>query len=370
MATSMSVRSSIADEDGNYRIEVVDFGPILSADVDLRPLTVFAGPSNTGKSYLAMLVYALHQCFGPPYLPSARPRRPPYWFAGPMVRSLPNHDAVAMRVADWFAGGSESELAPLPADLTTDLRPALEQVSGAEECLEQEVRRCFGVDALDDLLRQGSPETGAVITLHIPRELGRERVRYRFEFGPKRVAVSGRFASLPKLSSELFEGQNFFPGFVDLDAAPSLLSAVLEALFQALIRPLIRNAYYLPADRTGVMHSHHLVISTLIHRATAAGLRRSADAPLLSGVLADFLDGLISTSQLPRSLSHNCPTTWRRICSPAPSACSNRTPDTRRSLIDQPTGTPIFRSYAPLRWYRSSHPWCCICVSWYDRATC
>ena len=37
MATSMSVRSSIADEDGNYRIEVVDFGPILSADVDLRP---------------------------------------------------------------------------------------------------------------------------------------------------------------------------------------------------------------------------------------------------------------------------------------------------------------------------------------------
>ena len=33
----------------------------------------------------------------------------------------------------------------------------------------------------------------------------------------------------------------------------------MEALFQALIRPLIRNAYYLPADRTGVMHSHHLL---------------------------------------------------------------------------------------------------------------
>ena len=39
-------------------IEVTDFGPIAKAKLDLRPLTVFVGPSNTGKSYLAMLIYA------------------------------------------------------------------------------------------------------------------------------------------------------------------------------------------------------------------------------------------------------------------------------------------------------------------------
>ena len=49
---------------GEYRLDVEDFGPIAKASVDLRPLTVFIGPSNTGKSYLAILVYALHQCFG------------------------------------------------------------------------------------------------------------------------------------------------------------------------------------------------------------------------------------------------------------------------------------------------------------------
>ena len=42
-------------------IEVSDFGPIVQATVELRPLTIFVGPSNTGKSYLAMLVYALHR---------------------------------------------------------------------------------------------------------------------------------------------------------------------------------------------------------------------------------------------------------------------------------------------------------------------
>ena len=44
--------SSSAGPDGNYRIEVANFGPVGHARVDLRPLTVFVGPSNTGKSCL------------------------------------------------------------------------------------------------------------------------------------------------------------------------------------------------------------------------------------------------------------------------------------------------------------------------------
>ena len=48
----------------NYQVDVEDFGPIAKASVDVRPMTVFVGPSNTGKSYLAVLLYALHQCLG------------------------------------------------------------------------------------------------------------------------------------------------------------------------------------------------------------------------------------------------------------------------------------------------------------------
>ena len=44
-------------------LEVANFGPIVEAKIDLRPLTVFVGPSNTGKSYLAILIYALHRFF-------------------------------------------------------------------------------------------------------------------------------------------------------------------------------------------------------------------------------------------------------------------------------------------------------------------
>ena len=50
--------------EGNpLQLEVSNFGPIAKANIDLRSLTVFVGPSNTGKSYLAIFIYALHKHF-------------------------------------------------------------------------------------------------------------------------------------------------------------------------------------------------------------------------------------------------------------------------------------------------------------------
>ncbi len=45
------------------KLSLSNFGPLQQADIDLRPLTVFIGQSNTGKSYLSILIYALHNYF-------------------------------------------------------------------------------------------------------------------------------------------------------------------------------------------------------------------------------------------------------------------------------------------------------------------
>ena len=44
-------------------ISVKNFGPIAEGSVDLKPLTIFVGPSNTGKSYMATAVYTLLKAF-------------------------------------------------------------------------------------------------------------------------------------------------------------------------------------------------------------------------------------------------------------------------------------------------------------------
>ena len=53
----------MSNASNDLEIEVSDFGPISKARIDLRPLTVFVGPGNTGKSYLAIFIYALHKFF-------------------------------------------------------------------------------------------------------------------------------------------------------------------------------------------------------------------------------------------------------------------------------------------------------------------
>ena len=152
----MSGAGAVANGDGNYRIEVADFGPIRRAAVDLRPLTVLAGPSNSGKSYLAMLVYALHQFFGPPDQPPSLQSQRVYWLASEVADSLLGRDGFARRFMDWRSAVSQSGLVALSDDLTGAIRPELERFHGAERFLEREVCRCFAVDVLNNLVRKGS----------------------------------------------------------------------------------------------------------------------------------------------------------------------------------------------------------------------
>ena len=63
-------------------------------------------------------------------------------------------------------------------------------------------------------------------------------------------------------------------------------------LLPYLTDPLHLPAYYLPTDRTGVMHTHSVVVSALIASATTAGR-----TPMLSGVLADFFAQLLEVDR-------------------------------------------------------------------------
>ena len=40
-------------EQKNLKLAVKNFGPIREGEVEFKPLTVFIGPNNSGKSYMA-----------------------------------------------------------------------------------------------------------------------------------------------------------------------------------------------------------------------------------------------------------------------------------------------------------------------------
>ena len=286
---------------GNYRLDVENFGPIVKAGVDLRPLTIFVGPSNTGKSYLAILIYALHQSVGrldPVFGPRGRP-----WFARRgMFRSGRPLDAALLRsLGTWLAGASGAEP---PADVERVLLRELANPKAFLKDLDSELRRCFGVPNLNELVRRPG-RSAAVVDMRVPQDSPSEDFRYVLHFGSETRDLDATVPALPPLQRD--EVRRLWPAAVDpkrqLDRAEIdfdfAVNQALNALARRLLHPLFRPAYYLPADRTGVMHSHQVVVSALIQNATTAGLRPSADIPMLSGVLADFLNVLIGITDRP-----------------------------------------------------------------------
>ena len=292
---------------GDYRLDVTDFGPIAKAGVDLRPLTVFIGPSNTGKSYLAILIYALHRCFGrQDGFADGRLLRASVPF--PQVRSVQSSTpSIRRSLKEWLSKMSENEVLPkFPENLAASVRETLEQPNNLDFILGWEIRRCFGVDRLDELVRRVGAHPRPSVMMSLPQEADAGPVRYRLEFGQKEIYLFGQLPETRSLTSEIpsesltrrmwigrFQsGKEAEEGH----ALDSIFSSLPRLIFASLLRPVSRNAYYLPADRTGVMHSHQVVVSTLIQNATTAGLRPSRNVPMLSGVLADFLSQLIEMS--------------------------------------------------------------------------
>ena len=108
------------------------------------------------------------------------------------------------------------------------------------------------------------------------------------------------FLSIDGLKNELDEDDLFTYQINDF------LSAMAKDVVSKLVHPLNSRAYYLPADRTGVMHAHHVVVNSLIRSAARAGLYDEAPLGKLSGVLADFLQQLVNLNETQRHRAPFC----------------------------------------------------------------
>ncbi len=302
---------------GNYRLDVNNFGPIAQASVDLRPLTVFIGPSNTGKSYLAILIYALHRCLGGLTLTHRG------WYSHRLgwridsteLGSAANETEVRRGLHDWLVKALAAETEPLPAlpsEAAAYMRSSLEQIKSLGRDLEKQIERCFGVERSAELVRRYGSATASQIGFGVS-QTGAGKACYQLEFGNGDCRFSGRISDIEPLEigfpGSLDERNEWLRRFTTLGVVKSqdlefLVESLTQMLFRTVLGPLYQSAYYLPAGRTGVMQSHHVVASVLWQKAATAGLRRSLDVPILSGVLADFLEQLVEMSSA-RVRSHH-----------------------------------------------------------------
>ena len=304
----------------NPELSVTNFGPIARAEIDLRPMTVFVGPSNTGKSYLAILIYSLHRFFNGNYGDRRRlgvmSRIERRWRSG--LRDLTDDDIT--RLAEWVVGlvsleeGSSTSdriTGQLPNPVASLVRPLLRDWGGSGEEIADEVRRSFGVADTRQLVRHRS-RSPLRVALKQPSPQG-DSCAGPFEYDLTIQGGKPEFMSTISDKTPLYIGETVDPSDVasellirpvrhDLEsrddtarnrAATYLISRITNLVVANTVGPLSRVAHYLPADRTGIMHAHLVAVASVIERAPLTALRRDTPLPELSGVLADFLTWLV-----------------------------------------------------------------------------
>ena len=297
-------------------LSVANLGPIESANIELRPLTVFVGPSNTGKSYAATLIYALHNFFTA-YASSRRVAEhlafPAYSARLRPVDLSPNdigsihewvNSALPRLVVDENA---ESRPHKMPDAVAKVVNRTLRDAARMSEPLSDEIARCFGMERASNLIRY--PYGGKslfAIRGSATGENGRsERFQYEMELTNGDARLTSRvpqtsFARINPNSWYIWDLQS--PLSEDLQeekegAARGLVSNIARETVSGMIRPFNRPARYLPADRAGVMHAHQVAVRGAIASASSVGLRPDSPAPMVSGALGDFLQGLISLAE-------------------------------------------------------------------------
>ena len=297
----------------NVRLMVRDFGPVAEGEVELRPLTVFVGPSNTGKTYMAILIYALHRVSGGfPRLPLL-PHFPYGSFRFPVVRGRrafvrgrrvlgtekPESKKVLQRMLDKLnTEGRPFKLSDLPESLREAVESNVNDPDAFGGELAAELQRCFDLESVSEMIRRPR-RSDARISLEVSDE---ERKLWQFTMNasPEGSVANGRVEDTVLLyggRAAKKPRRRWFERFRSLVEAEGRHPFLLEELLELVAHPdedtRIRDTFYLPAVRGGIMQSHRVIASALVSRSTRAGFERIPQIPTFSGGVADFMQRLI-----------------------------------------------------------------------------
>lgn len=337
----------------NLGLTVTDFGPIAKADIDLRPLTVFVGPSNTGKSYMAVLIYAMHQFFNA-YSSNVDFFTPnPRSLAGWMQRpTLSKSDTQALHhLSKRFLLEFEEEVSiELPEFVAALVRKSFKNVAPLSEMFKKEITRCFGIDRTGNLIRHSSDnKAGFSLSGNRPMKIGRN-LEFGYDFTvtkrgirldvlipdnmPLRIDRESMMTSTLNWLTSADARKTGTEEQVIEFAMVGLLKMLAGAVVPGIVGPLSRPAYYLPADRTGVMHAHQVAVRGLIASASRTVLRGDSPMPVISGVLGDFLEQLVA---LASSSTRGKPEGDNEIARRMEQALLGGTVHVERSEIDYPS---------------------------------
>ena len=254
----------------NLILDVENFGPIAEAkNIEFKPMTVFVGPSNTGKTYLAMLTHALlrarHEAVPPrSNLNPIREIGLNYIDTDALRNFTLNLGTIVSKIPQASELCSDSSSLWIDVnDLTKDSVEFLgkfvnDNVRLTAARYEIFIQRYFEVDSLVEFSN------------HSTNGDHRPSVVWSETSGHLRLSPDLNFISCDISDSHFGIGsdlENELRGYA-VDQNPGFEREVLKSMADFLVMVLDNLVYshYIPSGRSGIMNSRHLLASQLTAR--------------------------------------------------------------------------------------------------------
>ncbi len=288
-----------AMERKNLRLAVENFGPIREGEVEFKPLTVFIGPNNSGKSYMTTLLYALTQALtghiGTGY--SA------LFSTADMQAFYPNElsDTDSKALNEWRQIVSDISTDP-DKELISKVQPAFQKifdtgVERIEEDIQKALRDYFGSYHLIDLISHGYGQPGE-FSIDL--------------YGHSNYEAFVKIRERGDNSYSKINGQQIIPQPVAIEILntsprrlrpyPSLNVSLLWRRGLASLGMPETRATYLPAGRSGLIHVWQLTASIAVGMLGWHTGGRDFEMPAFSAVARDFTQQLINLQ--PKDIEH------------------------------------------------------------------
>ena len=279
----------------NLILDVENFGPIAEAkNIEFRPMTVFVGPSNTGKSYLARLLHAILKAKN-----------------GDSLRP----DAVPPSVTDYFRSIDQNELNAYVSEIQTFVETQSDRRSTVMHFDKMSANlQGFVASATKDWLNSLATRAITEVEHYFQRDLTQ--------------IVTGGSGDAPMLTkaftcsrewimtfSSDFESHTASIGNVNLiienrfrfdllryddqdtfrrRRIESQLLNALEESIAARMSAFVRS-HYAPAGRTGILASRAVLKSTILANLTWAQIY-GLEIGQLDPIVGEFLSSLTGSS--------------------------------------------------------------------------
>lgn len=281
----------------DLKINIENFGPISKGNVELKPLTIFVGPNNSGKSYAAMLIHSILSSENKISIFDKQ-----YSFESQNSREV--YQLYHKEIQDVVKKNKGKQSFIIPTSVTKKIISSITQDVFAKH-LETTISRNFG-SPVNDLIRIKQKTTKIDVSnsntfnIIINKKLNvktnsKFNIKYKFQISPKEIDEEYISEKTESDLTTITISKEYAVDFFKFEITDYIIRSISRKIKH---KDIPTDSYYFPAARSGILQGHRALSASIIQSASFGGIE-SYQIPKLTGVVSDFISNIILISNRP-----------------------------------------------------------------------